>query len=395
MRASFDPTSRAELECRGCQKQNAKMYCLDCKSDFCEQCDTTVHRSTLFNAHRRCAAGCLLRPGDQSCKQHKQKLTSFCTTAGCLIPVCDQCCITQHADHVVAPLDEVFVEEQASLDMKFRRQGEVIQGLKALSSKVTNAQTELTDNTELLISNIREDFAAARALMDEREDEILRTLETHAETSLCELEEKLHKINTCLEQIFGVRADVDKVRQAPNIEFLNAFVDANEKIDRTTKHAAKVMELALSPSTEFETKCFTAAAEAVGSISYVVSATSKGKSVVASGGGYVGGKFGSPSPLNINVGGPSVELRAGNLSPSNTLNSAQGTNSISGKRSALDLCTMRHGLGDRVRVKGFGMATIKEFVTAAGQFFGDVKVAYDDGSVFHISPSDIVETNPH
>ncbi len=344
----------ATWDCRGCGARACQTFCLDCKSDFCASCDAAVHRSSLFSAHRRCKIGCIASTdGDAVCDIHGQKLNMFCTFEGCLAPVCKDCSSSaEHTGHKVLPADDVISLEKANLERKCRRQGEVIQGLKALSAKVAATQSELTDNTEMLISNIREDFAIARAMLDEREDAILRALEAHAETSLCELEDKLHKTTLCLDEISGALTEVNEVRDATGMAFLASFVEANDKIDRTTKQAARVMEYALAPAAEFETTCHMSAADAIASINYETA------------------PIGSSKPAGVRVGAESP---------------------VTHRRDLLNQFMQIYKVGDRIMIRGCGPAKILEFITLAGNHSGTVKVQYDDGSMYNVSPSDIVE----
>ena len=104
------PQSQSEPMCDACEKLPAKISCLECNQNYCEQCGNFFHKANKkFSQHK-------LLGFDQK-SQFVKSQTFLCVCPSkrglefycikCKNSICKYCSIVDHGDHEQIPMEEV------------------------------------------------------------------------------------------------------------------------------------------------------------------------------------------------------------------------------------------------------------------------------------------------
>ena len=89
--SSFLPPPSASMTCHECGQAVANLFCEDCKVNYCQACDATVHMHKVFAAHARASPPQQpQKVASSECPDHAhERLSLYCAT--CKVPVCQLC----------------------------------------------------------------------------------------------------------------------------------------------------------------------------------------------------------------------------------------------------------------------------------------------------------------
>jgi len=90
--------------CVECQENDAKVTCIKCEENLCQECDRKRHNSEKMKTHLRYPYEIIQKPSSY-CNQKGHEdvaLTLYC--APCKSPICSTCNINNHKSHLVVSL---------------------------------------------------------------------------------------------------------------------------------------------------------------------------------------------------------------------------------------------------------------------------------------------------
>ena len=108
------------LQCSNCLSANAKIWCDDCKNNYCSKCSETIHALPAFKSH-----GIDGKPMEKtvivSCEKHPdEKLKYWCKGETCQTLICRDCLLFEHKNHEYTVMEDVINQLTAKVRKTIR-----------------------------------------------------------------------------------------------------------------------------------------------------------------------------------------------------------------------------------------------------------------------------------
>ncbi|XP_027664054.2 E3 ubiquitin/ISG15 ligase TRIM25 [Falco cherrug] len=169
--AAGDAAGDLPVRCDSCLRAPAARTCLTCTASFCAEHLRPHQDSPAFRDHQLCAP--LRDLQRRKCPQHSKLLEFFCRQHGCCI--CSLC-LLGHKLCDTSPLQLAKANAESALKkrlVELHNQCEkAAQAMKAV--KIHQSQT--TETASRKINLIRNEFSEIKALIEERENQILKVI---------------------------------------------------------------------------------------------------------------------------------------------------------------------------------------------------------------------------
>eukprot|EP01103_Thecamoeba_quadrilineata_P017411 TRINITY_DN616_c0_g1_i1.p1 TRINITY_DN616_c0_g1~~TRINITY_DN616_c0_g1_i1.p1 ORF type:complete len:639 (+),score=84.61 TRINITY_DN616_c0_g1_i1:42-1958(+) len=189
--------------CEDCTTRAAKVHCIKCEVDLCEDCFRRIHGTPALRNHQK---GPLKEKKKLFfCGQHKSKpLEFFCKLEQ--VALCSSCAITRHTGqgHTLVSLEDAVEETKKELASNIIPLNEKSKEFKKSIESAEQLLVELKKNTEASSARLKRVFDEISEAVRKRHveaQESLRTLSTEKENVLAqqiaELKRPLQQIEIC------------------------------------------------------------------------------------------------------------------------------------------------------------------------------------------------------
>ena len=147
--------------CSGCGEDTLLIHCIDCNSNFCSQCNITIHQPIKFKAHKRRTVVAKVVV-ESLCHVHNEKLKIYCFSSSCQKPICVLCTtIGSHKNHDFRSIQDVFVAEKQDFKNKLQEEAVLLSELEDIRKQKTNDFELLSQKQVYVASVIRTDYREA------------------------------------------------------------------------------------------------------------------------------------------------------------------------------------------------------------------------------------------
>jgi hypothetical protein len=186
-----------EVICKGCDENEAVVYCVQCDKDFCEACSNSVHIPKKFSSHTRTSQKEKPLP-PVVCEEHVDtQVTFFCTN--CSIAVCVYC---------VNPINGKHKPENNNHKCLALAEASIPPIKTALEQKLTEFEPKIDKFRELrksaladqqgCLNSVKNVFAEVRSILAAKESEMVAKINSFFSISASSPEETLA---TCDQQL--------------------------------------------------------------------------------------------------------------------------------------------------------------------------------------------------
>jgi hypothetical protein len=251
-------TQGAELvqrPCMECSQHNAIHYCTHCDSEMCDDCCRRIHSHRILATHERVPIA-TRPPPTLLCKIHdREPIKLFCTEAECRQPVCVLCAFGAHQKHNCRVIDDVVLQEKASLLAHLRDTDYTIAGLSDRITDINRAEAALRANHALVSTQLKDDFNAVRVILDTQEATLASKLDAHVDKRIKDFQ---HLLSETEEQLKTLTDSVDRARhvyEQEGVNFLSLTDDTSRQVQASTSTAGTALSsFETVPSDELEYK---------------------------------------------------------------------------------------------------------------------------------------------
>nr|CAG4643755.1 EOG090X01W2 [Lepidurus arcticus] len=215
--AGLPPPSGEIVFCTGCKSResSAVACCYECSNYLCPHCVMAHqfmhcfegHRVMTLSESRSAAANGSSHPGQPagtdkavSCSRHvSQVLSHYCRH--CVIPVCNDCVMEDHATHELEPLQEAAPRISAAMGRTVSEARQKAADLKSVVQAAELAATRLTTQYTKAQGDVTDTYNFYRSLLEERQNELLKEMETNFTNRQSALSELGQKTQETVERI--------------------------------------------------------------------------------------------------------------------------------------------------------------------------------------------------
>ena len=232
LNVSVDDTSLPRV-CGLCEKNVAEGRCLDCDEDLCSVCVnyheklkiTSTHNILFFNAPGHgndFQFSCEGRKVRNSCPKHEEELLRFfCKT--CKIPVCRDCILTSHKDHVTGDILDEVQEARKQVQIMLMKAESTKRVMEGQREKLKEYESEFRESVQKVNATVDRLYKDISDRVEESHQNLLETMQSTKNDELnriqhCErfLKQKLVSVTDFLyqgEQLLSSELDMEIVLQ--------------------------------------------------------------------------------------------------------------------------------------------------------------------------------------
>ncbi|KAK3083124.1 hypothetical protein FSP39_014640 [Pinctada imbricata] len=227
---------RVYVKCEGCKKE-AEFYCNTCGSKYCQTCKVGHLRSRISKDHkiipfsekigemainyRARLAGCLVHPGtpfERCCKQ-------------CLVPVCAECIMGEHATHPIAKISSVYETQRDLLvaeadEIKER----IIPNIEYFLGTVTGGAARLRAEVQKIRLELRNFADKLKDAVTKVLDENLQFIDEMADDDFGKLKDREGMLFEILKQLKKIVGTYDEIVESGDAVSLLMYMK-NDKPD--------------------------------------------------------------------------------------------------------------------------------------------------------------------
>ncbi|NXF75812.1 TRI25 ligase, partial [Sclerurus mexicanus] len=248
--------------CDSCRELPAVRTCLTCTASFCPEHLRPHHESPAFRSHQLCPP--LRDLQHRKCPAHNRLFEFFCSNhRACICSLC----LLGHKLCPTTPLEQAKANAQSMLKKKLtelHNQNE--RAVKAMSTvKINKSQSAETASRKKDL--IRNEFSEIRAIIDERENEIMKAI-ADEEKRVCNkfdyiygvLGSKKNEIESLRDQIEMALTESDDVlflKKAAALQLITpkeAFIPIVE-MDQNVMHSTFVSAVSLKETLKLSISC--------------------------------------------------------------------------------------------------------------------------------------------
>lgn len=248
--------SEITLKCEECGTSvNVSKYCSDCKFDFCDACDTAIHKSRIFSGHNRLPIS--LKPISESkCPIHDEKLKLYCYNEDCCKTVCVLCFTHgEHKDHDCKLLEDVVIPDMKSiLTESVKDTPKYIETLQFINKNLFTIETEIIAKKQAIVHEFQEEFRLAREALLAKENEIIRELDDNLKTRTDEIKSTISKSSEHIANLFTNQLEVKTELESTNgLRLVKKIKEVKRDIQRRQQLAEEFIHMTQTniPSNEF------------------------------------------------------------------------------------------------------------------------------------------------
>lgn len=248
--------SQGEIECGLCSESKpseVNSYCRDCNEFICNLCEGAHHRMKTFKSHEVVTMSILKQNIRQNlphkrrlskCPGHSEDLDMYCST--CEELICMKCSTDQpHSNHEYGLVKQFAPEAKEEL-------GENLKMLKKLTNAVTcaiktveNVKSQITDQAEKTRPEICQGFKEALQVIEERRQELLKSMDSITQEKLKDLEDQLKRLNSSSRELTKLTKSIEQQLTTGNNTEVMAL--RSWMLDRIQEESKKYETLELEP----------------------------------------------------------------------------------------------------------------------------------------------------
>ena len=219
--------------CDICEDKPAFYKCSECNEYFCENCNKLHLRMRMGRDHH-VAFVKSIRAINESirtmCKEHiHEELKFHCRK--CDVPICRDCKVLNHEGHLTAGIEEVVEERKQSVEHAMATARGHLARLKAEAAEIRNKKSQLEEETNKLVSDIRLHANKMKDVIDNHADSLV----VKVKLQLDETRMKLDKCNEAVkEKLQSLQGLVDSANvqmdTATDVDFVNSSRGLEENL---------------------------------------------------------------------------------------------------------------------------------------------------------------------
>jgi len=154
------------------------------------------------------------------CSDHPEEILKlFCDT--CQVPICRDCALVDHRDHVYAFLDKSSEVHRRRLGSALSGTQVQIRGVEELEARVNELWNFVRVNSNDMLLSIRELFSEVKSALERREQDLLVQVESSRQERLLFLHQSKEKLESCRALLQSAYASSSEIHdQASDIELL-------------------------------------------------------------------------------------------------------------------------------------------------------------------------------
>ncbi|XP_018614020.1 E3 ubiquitin-protein ligase TRIM36 isoform X1 [Scleropages formosus] len=238
------------IMCNMCKPpvQEATKSCMDCKASYCNECFKTYHPwGTPKAQHEYVGPTTNFRPKVLMCPEHEmEKVNMYCEV--CRRPVCHLCKLGgSHANHKVTSMSSAYkiLKEKLSKSIHY------------LISKEDQVRTQISDlevlinqtqeNGELAERQVNEHFECLFDILQERKDEMLRSIVQSKSRRLEQLQSQVEEYQGMLENSGLVGYAQEVLKETDQSCFVQTAKQLHTRIQKATE-SLKMFHPAADPA---------------------------------------------------------------------------------------------------------------------------------------------------
>jgi len=214
--------TKVELKCESCESNSSTTYCLECNQYYCDECLDSNHKlNKKFLKHRFRKLELNETKSQPQCKcPKKQLLKMFCLK--CKSAFCEDCIYFNHKKHPYKLLSEIYDENKQG------NQSENKEILKKLLESFTEFQNTFIKNIQRRIESPDKEFLQ---LINDLFDLLKKYKEKHFENSSNDLQNIENQLYLMKNTLFFLSEEIEKndLLQPSKLFFLNEFFPETSK----------------------------------------------------------------------------------------------------------------------------------------------------------------------
>jgi hypothetical protein len=244
-------THATELQrpCMECWQRNAQCYCVTCDSEICDDCNRSIHSPRILAGHERLHIS--LKPSPpHMCKVHEGEVVKlFCTESECREPVCVLCGFGAHQKHSCRVIEDVVTLEKKYLNTHIAVCNNRIAQLRERDAEIDRAEALLQASGASASLKLKEDFDAARELLNKWEAMLTSKLDVNVEKLIQEFQTLHFETNEQLNTLTSAIDNARRVSDEGEMSFLSLLDEIGSQVKSTGKAAGKALSAFKAVST--------------------------------------------------------------------------------------------------------------------------------------------------
>ena len=246
---------KVEAVCEQCSKGKSVAFCRQCTDFICAECTTLHGKLKVFAGHKVATLDYLKKGGAKGrslkgyqppkCPDHSERMKIFCFDCNRLI--CRDCTLIDHNGHSYNFLNKCATEARKTLRDSLTPLQNVQTNIVAADKKLTGTEAQVGSQEEKACKSIQESFCTLRAILEQRETELVKKVRTLSKEKKDALMAQRKELQMALTEIQGLLEFVEQnVENTSDQDLMSIRTQLQAKVEEEEK---RHQQLSLDPTT--------------------------------------------------------------------------------------------------------------------------------------------------